>query len=1535
MAKSFRSHFTPQKVLKFIYKTFRSVIFSVTLIVVGLYVLAYVLLSIPAFTEMVKNRTCQELGLLLGGKVQIDKLNIYPFNEMTVEGLRVYDPEGEKCIEVDKVGAGIRLWKLITEGDIEITYGEIIGLKADIVQQEKYKPLNIDFIIKAFASKDNKEKKHFKLALKNVVLRKSEVSFRRPWMQDKKLGELDLSALKVTDLAADITFPVISDEGVDVDLRRLSMKIQGVAEIDKIGLKGKFGNNGIEIEDFILQLPASQISIPEFSLVPDKGESLAEALNTSPHSLVITDSHITPADFRYIFPPLSSFTEQLPLEVIVSGTPEDIIIDKFDFGKKNILVISFTGSASDIKRPESLRGEVKNLDINIARVVFARLLPSFESLPEQASGAIEKLGNVEVKANLSCDMGNQALIGNLDFSSDACNFEAEADLRLPEGGIAGEGELIINELNIETLIPEVSVGNLRANITAEGSYISGDAEGTVSLVVEELEYRGVSYDGFSIDLTKNASALSGGISMHNVISDLELDFECDIFSHEKNGYADLSLDRLNLTPLFDMKGYKDYIMSGNLSLEATGSNIDDLRAELNLKDFSLQSPDNSRNLLLHNLKLKADLADSVLNYVDLRSDWVNARAEGKIKPSELPDQVKQLAFSVFPVLDKRGEIAPGHFVSDIDFDILVKKNNDLAEFFKLPVRMLVPLEISGNISSSENSGYLTLNLPYLQQGKDKLIYDTRLALNIDGNAGTLDATIATTMPVKKGDLALNVDLYGKDNGISTDLRWVNTINPDFNGHLVLDTDFSKNPITRQPEINAVIQPSVMKMGASDWNITRSEISYSDKTISVDGLKIWHDEQFIEIDGSASPSFEDVMKITLADIDVDYIFDTLQINYVVFGGVATGEIAGRSLLSGNPVAETEYLNIEDFSYNGAVVGDCVVTSRWVNDEKKIEIGADISHAGKRRVLGSGGIWLSCDSLSFDIAAEKVPVEFVQPFMSVFSSEVGGYATGAVKLFGNFHDIDMTGKIFADSVAVKLDYTNTIYHGSDSVILTPGKIEIPNFTLYDKYGHSALLTGELTHKYFHDPEFTFRLSDAHDFLCYDTSAELNPDWYGVLFGNGTALVRGVPGLVDISADMTVVTNSTFTFVLNETEYATDYQFLTFSDKRAEAKVAEEEKEVDFKELFRKKVADDTGGLSKFVIDIRATVTPQALFTLVMDPAAGDKIVARGRGALQMKYASDTDELAMYGKYEIDEGNYNFSLQDIILRDFKIKEGSSISFNGDPLAADLDISATYRVNTNLSDLDKSFSTDRDLNRTNVPVDAVLSVEGNMENPDITFDIELPTLTQDVERKVKSIISTDDMMNRQIIYLLALNRFYTPEYMGNTGNGGELAAVASSTISSQLSNMLGQLTDKFSVAPSFRSDKGDFSDLEVDVALSSRLLNNRLLINGNFGYRDRSTSSTTFVGDFDVEYLLSKNGNLRLKAYNHFNDQNYYLREALTTQGLGVVYRRDFDDWFTFLKRRSARKKKESNNELDTDEGNDRNDGDESQNMTESAND
>ena len=564
---------------------------------------------------------------------------------------------------------------------------------------------------------------------------------------------------------------------------------------------------------------------------------------------------------------------------------------------------------------------------------------------------------------------------------------------------------------------------------------------------------------------------------------------------------------------------------------------------------------------------------------------------------------------------------------------------------------------------------------------------------------------------------------------------------------------------------------------------------------------------------------------------------------------------------------------------------------------------------------GGLWLGKDSLSFAFNAEYLNVKFLKPFMSAFTSDIEGRATGYAKLYGTFKDIDLIGKIYADTLRMKVDYTNTYYTCSDTVTIVPGRIELKDITLRDCEGHTALLNGWVSHRYFHEAHFDFKVSEVDNLLAYDTNEMINPDWYGKVYGSGSCRIHGQPGIVNIRVDMTTAPKSKFTFVLNDAAVAEDYKFLTFSDKEKEKREQERQAEIestipDALKRFQKKVQQQNEVRpSKFNLELFITATPQAEMVIVMDPVGGDRIRAFGKGNINLGYGSDNG-LFMSGTYELEKGSYNFTLQDIIRKDFVIRPNSTISFNGDPFEANLDIAAVYRVNTNLSDLDKSFSYDRDLNSTNVPVEAVLNVSGEMKSPSISFDVDLPTVSQDVVRKVKSIISTDDMMNRQIIYLLALNRFYTPEYMGASGNNNELASVASSTVSAQLSNMLGQLSDNWSFSPYFRTDKGDFSDMEVDLALSSSLLNNRLLLNGNFGYRDRTTSSTTFVGDFDIEYLLNRPGTIRLKAYNHFNDQNYYLKSALTTQGIGVIFKYDFDEWFAFL-----RKKEKSKNEAKSD--------------------
>ena len=207
--------------------------------------------------------------------------------------------------------------------------------------------------------------------------------------------------------------------------------------------------------------------------------------------------------------------------------------------------------------------------------------------------------------------------------------------------------------------------------------------------------------------------------------------------------------------------------------------------------------------------------------------------------------------------------------------------------------------------------------------------------------------------------------------------------------------------------------------------------------------------------------------------------------------------------------------------------------------------------------------------------------------------------------------------------------------------------------------------------------------------------------------------------------------------------------------------------------------------FLLDI----TPDADIELIMDPIAGDRIKGNASGSLQIQYGTRSD-LRMYGDVNIVQGNYNFSLQQIIHKDFKIRDGSTINFRGDPFNAHMDINAIYNLTANIGDLDQSLL--QESSRTNIPVNCVLNLEGALRSPSISFDLEFPNSNEELERQVKAFIDTEDMMTRQIVYLLVLNKFYTPEYAQTTYKSSELNAVASSAISAQLSNLLGSFTDK-----------------------------------------------------------------------------------------------------------------------------------------------
>jgi hypothetical protein len=458
--------------------------------------------------------------------------------------------------------------------------------------------------------------------------------------------------------------------------------------------------------------------------------------------------------------------------------------------------------------------------------------------------------------------------------------------------------------------------------------------------------------------------------------------------------------------------------------------------------------------------------------------------------------------------------------------------------------------------------------------------------------------------------------------------------------------------------------------------------------------------------------------------------------------------------------------------------------------------------------------------------------------------------------------------------------------------PALIQGKNITIHDKYGNDGNLNFNISHTFLKDITFDINMQTPN-LLIYDTPERINPQIYGIVFGDGNVHVYGTEQLVNVQATVRSNPKTAVGFNFMNNNEVDNYDFIIFKTPADLIDVSDSERPINTQ------AANVSDNGTEYRINCMIEVTPDAHIELMMDPASGDKIKGNGSGDIRVEYGSKID-LGMFGGYTLQNGTYNFSLQQLIRKDFQLSDGSHVDFRGNPEEAILNLNAVYTLTANVEDLeqwlaDKSF-------RTSVPVSCIMILNGRLQSPDITFDMKFPNSTSELERQVKSVINTDEMMMRQIIYLLVLNRFYTPDY-SQGASINEFNRMASSAISAQLSSLLNSLTDKVQIGTNIRTRQDGITDTEVEMLLSSQLLDNRLLFNGNFGYKNNYWMSNTFIGEFDLEYKLIPNGEIRLKAYNHANDMYQYNQKSQTRQGVGLMYNKDFNNLAELFRKRNRK--------------------------------
>jgi hypothetical protein len=845
-----------------------------------------------------------------------------------------------------------------------------------------------------------------------------------------------------------------------------------------------------------------------------------------------------------------------------------------------------------------------------------------------------------------------------------------------------------------------------------------------------------------------------------------------------------------------------------------------------------------------------------------------------------------------------------------DFDLRIANLSELTRVVPLPFSLESDAALAGRFDSEH--GVLRLNgqLPDYSIGKNRFSDGMLLADIADARRATLRFS-TMRLAADGSPLALTLNAEAADALLNARFNWSNLKSVTYCGSLEADVRFTRRQRSKHPVRTDIdILPTSLIIGDSIWALQPATVVVDSGRIAVDNFRVGHDAQQLLIDGVISQLPTDTMLLSLRDISLDYIFETLGKEYIQFGGNGTGDFFVSSD-EGLPVIRTDSFKVKDFTYNKVHLGDLNVRSDWDAKHNGIGIHGAIARADARPTLVDGGVYLGQDSLWLNFKADRLPVDFVDLWTSKIMKQMHGRASGDLTLYGRFRELNLTGDAYADNVSFGIEYLNTTYTVCDSVRFRTDGITFDHISVFDRNRNEAFADGRVSYRNFKDITYdiSLRIPDGLPFLAFNVTEKLNPVYWGTVYASGTARIYGdvEKTWIDVAARSSA--NSRFTFSLDDNLTAGDYTFINFRDAdklyRHEAEADEASGEATAARPLA--ITEPVDKEHEIYLNMQMEATPDVTIAIIMDSSTGDQIKGNGSGNIRLEYSTATD-FRLYGSYTIDKGSYFFNLQDVIMRDFTINQGSRINFRGDPLSAELDMQATYQVTANLTELDESFAQSRELSRPTVPVQCILNIQGALRRPDLSFDINLPTVSDDVDRQVKNLIATDEMMNRQILYLMILNKFYTPDYANSQNRYNELSSVASSTLSSQLNNLLGQISDNWNIGTNIRSDKGDFSDVEVELALSSQLLNNRLLFNGNLGYRDNPNANNSFIGDFDLEYLLTPAGSWRLKAYNHYNDRNYSVKSALTTQGVGILFKKDFTTFDALFREFLRKKRRES---------------------------
>ncbi len=695
------------------------------------------------------------------------------------------------------------------------------------------------------------------------------------------------------------------------------------------------------------------------------------------------------------------------------------------------------------------------------------------------------------------------------------------------------------------------------------------------------------------------------------------------------------------------------------------------------------------------------------------------------------------------------------------------------------------------------------------------------------------------------------------------------------GQLNFRTDFIRDTLDGKLSAGIRVGSSEFYVNGGKWSVAPATVMIADRSLVVDSLTIGNGPQSICVNTSGSGAGSDTLTVSLS------MFDVSALNPVIGGGYdLRGEISGYASLT--DIFEDPGLlmdiRVDSVSVAGIEAGNLDIMSRWDETNKRFSLYLQNEIDGKHTVNTTGFLRPKDKYLSMNMRLDGLPAGYFAPALESVLSDISGSVSGHLSLSGNLDRLVLRSRrLSLEDVLATIAYTNVTYRLNGALSANEAGISVNDILVEDFSGHRGILSGNIGYEYFRNMDFDVELKFS-GLECIDVPMGADRDFYGTAFATGRLFLQGPLDRLSLSADARTMPGTMFHIPVGSVSDAGNSQILTFKD------YSPAEEESDPYDLMLSRLGENKAGGASLAIDLHLNVTSDASVFVELDETSGSGFRGQGTGTVDITVGGDSG-FGIRGDYTVGEGDFRFSVGGLVARDFTIDEGSTVRFNGDIMESDLNINAIYTTKTSLGTLiaDTSSVSSR---RT---VNCLIGISGKLSNPNLRFDIDIPDIDPMVRSRVESALSTDDKIQKQFLSLLMSNSFIPDEQSSIVNNSSLLFSNVSEVLSGQLSSIFQKFEIPLDLGVNYQqSDTG--TDI-FDVAVSTQLFNNRVIVNGNIGNRQNSvTGNNGVAGDIDIEIKLDRKGVLRLNLFSHSADQYSSYLDQSQRSGVGITYQQEF---------------------------------------------